>query len=450
MQTNDVETMGQMAALNSLVPELERLERLLADENADQVKALESFASDESLQRLKELAEQQRSEFDALDFIGSLRLGSGSNLWRDEEFHSNLLAWLLDPRASHGIRECFLTNFLRETCAQSGVQDADWTRASVIREWRNEVDDQLGFLDVLILNEEAHALCAIENKVFSSEHGEQLTRYRKALAGSYPDFTRHHVFLTPRGALPYREEEREFWQPSTYAAVLSIVQQIVDDNSSPVKKDVRSFLRQYATTLRRNIVPDPNTNIREMVREIYLQHKEAIDLIIEYKPDLEEEVKSVFRQAIDGQDELVADMESPKIIRFRSVDWDRIPGFKTGTGWSPSDSLITFEIHFGPGHPHFQLYLGPGSNDGLRAFVHQGVSQHPQTFSDAGKKYTPAWSRLDHRGPILSADYLDVWNPDAVREQITMWMSDFISNQFPAMNEVIVNCLCDYEAETGG
>lgn len=117
MQTNDAEDAGRTAALENLIPELAKLGQLLAEENANQVKTLESFASDADLQRLEELAEQQRSEFDALDFIGRLRLGSGSNLWSDEEFHSNLLAWILDPRESHGIGGSFLTNFLRETCA---------------------------------------------------------------------------------------------------------------------------------------------------------------------------------------------------------------------------------------------------------------------------------------------------------------------------------------------
>ena len=75
------------------------------------------------------------------------------------------------------------------------------------------------------MNETGSALCAIENKVFSSEHSEQLTRYRRALAERYPDFTRHHVFLTPGGIDAHLEEERRFWVPAAYATVLDIVQQ---------------------------------------------------------------------------------------------------------------------------------------------------------------------------------------------------------------------------------
>ena len=58
------------------------------------------------------------------------------------------------------------------------------------------------------MNVPAKFLCAIENKVFSSEHSEQLTRYRKALERDYPDFARRFVFLTPEGTNPYREKSK--------------------------------------------------------------------------------------------------------------------------------------------------------------------------------------------------------------------------------------------------
>ena len=69
------------------------------------------------------------------------------------------------------------------------------------REWEHVVHGQLGYLDILIVDESAQVLCAIENKTFSSEHHEQLTRYRNALEIAYPTFTRYHVFLTPHGGL---------------------------------------------------------------------------------------------------------------------------------------------------------------------------------------------------------------------------------------------------------
>lgn len=428
-----------------MVSALQGLERMITVELTDQIEALEKFAGDKLLMELGELFEEQRSEFDALDFIGQTRLGSGSSLWSWEEFHSGVLAWLLDPRQSHGIGDKFLSGFLTHAGVQTAEHFGDWSAASVQQEWLNEVDGEWGYLDILILNESEQTLCAIENKVFSGEHSEQLTRYRKALADSYRDFTRHHVFLTRRGTLPYREQEREYWMPTTYATVLNIVQQIVDDNSSPSKEDIRAFLRQYATTLRRNIVPDTSTNIREMVRAIYSGHKGAIDLIIQHKPDYIAEMKQAFRTVIKQQPEKwILDWEEREIVFFRSTDWDRFEAFKTGTGWGNLKSLVTFGFDLREECPTLIFTLGPGSDEHAREKIYQAANH-------VSREMKTSYTRLDVKGPILNDSEVENWmDEEATRAKIEAWVKNFAENEFPAMNEVIVNCLREYEAEQAG
>ncbi len=454
MQTNNTGDAGQTAALNRVVPALERLEQLLAEENASEVRALESFASDADLRRLKELAEQQRSEFDALDFIGRLRLERGRALWGWEEFHSGVLAWLLDPKQSHGISDKFLSGFLTRIGVQAAEHFIDWSTASVQQEWRNEVDGEWGYLDILILNEEAHALCAIENKVFSSEHSEQLTRYRKALERRYPDpsFSKRYVFLTRYGTLPFRPEEQKHWVPATYAIVLDVVNQIINGSENPVKEDVRSFLSQYATTLRRNIVPE--TNVRQLARQIYMEHKDAIDLIIQHKPNLIEEMKREFRAAIGDINEWSLDREDTGFIRFRSLAWNDFQIQETGTGWLPhSSALILFQINFRDGAmnlPYFDVGLSPAPDETFRRRLLDSAINKSGLFTPRDRSYQSGWIVLDAREYILEESDLKRWDDPSVRAKIHAWVKDFAENEFPAMNEVIVNCLREYEAETQG
>ena len=446
MQTNDAETAEQIAALESVAPKfgLERLEEMNDVEQMAQVKDLGNFSGDARLKELGWLYEEQRSEFDALDFIGRMRLDCGRDLWGWEEFHSGVLTWLLDPSGSHAMGDRFLTEFLRTVGALPEIQTADWSCAGIIPEWRNQVDGEWGYLDILILNDSEQILCAIENKVFSSEHSEQLTRYRKALADRYPDFTRYHVFLSPKGTSPYREKEREAWTPATYATVLNIIQRIVEDNDNPVKEDVRAFLSQYATTLRRNIVPDTNTNIREMVRAIYSEHKEAIELIIQHKPDYIAEMKERFRAAIKQQLKWIPDWEEPKIVFFRSADWDRFEAFKTGTGWGNPGSLVTFGFDLREDRPTLIFTLGPGSEERAREKIYQSASR-------VRGELRTSYTRLDVKGPILDdADVANWIDEEATRAKIEAWVKNFAENEFPAMNDVIVNCLREYEAEQNG
>ena len=430
------------------MPDLEELEESLAAERWCQVLALEQFALAEPLNELEKLIAEQRNEFDALDFMGQLRMGSGKPFWGDEEFQSNLLAWLLDPQRSHGTADYFLRSFLRQTDAPSRMLEADWSAAGVHREWINLVDGQWGYLDILVLNEAGQALCAIENKVFSSEHSEQLTRYRRALAERYPDFTRHHVFLTPGGIDAYLEEERRFWVPVAYATVLDIVQQIVDDKCNSVDENVRAFLQQYATTLRRNIVPD--TSIAQRARQIYLQHREVMDIIIENQIDWVAETKQMLKEAIAGQEIWRLDVEDGRFVRFRSADWDQFGSMQTGSGWAPrSGALLLFQFGFDDEVPWLNLALSTGNadNNPVRAKLFDAVRQHPTLFKVKTTSLIDGWVIL-HEEPdyiLDDADYGVRWDDGSVRDKIEAWVSDFAINRFPPMNQVIVDCLREYE-----
>lgn len=177
------------------------------------------------LAHLEQLIEEQRTEFDAFDFISRMFWGNeGARLWRNEEFQSNLLAWLLNPQGNHGAGDGFLKGFLRRTGAPAELVSADWDEATVVREWAHEVWGIEGRLGILILDETRGVLCAIENKISSTEHTDQLTRYRKALENWHGKLHRHHVFLSPNGVPPEQEEERKYWQAADYTTVFELVQ----------------------------------------------------------------------------------------------------------------------------------------------------------------------------------------------------------------------------------
>ena len=438
---------AQMSALHSVSPSLEQLERMLEADRVRQGEGLQEFVVDESLERLEKLSEDQRSEFDALDFIGRLSLGTGRGLWGSEEFHSRVLAWLLDPRESHGLCDRFLRRFLLRAGVQPAGRSSDWSATEVIREWSNEVDEQRGFLDILVVNEAQQVLCAIENKVFSREHNEQLTRYRRALKNHYPTFTRHHLFLTPEGTQPSGEKEKEHWTPVTYSMVFDIVQQIVENNDNATTDGVGPFLRQYATSLRRNIMPE--TSVSQLARSIYLEHRKAIDLIAANKPDWVAEAKQWLKEAVAQQEKWQLDWEDSRFVRFRSTDWE-YDVMHTGTGW-PSGALLLFQFRFEREFFRFDLGLAKGNdaNNPLRQKLFDTVWRHPRHFRPKTYSLSDDWAVLhDEPDYILDdADYGAGWDDGTTREKLEKWIADFAANRFPAMNEVIVNCLCKYEAE---
>ena len=133
---------AQISDLHSVSHGLEQLEKELAAGRVKQIEGLRNFEADENLERLRKLAEHQRSEFDAFDFIGRLSVGTGRGLWGSEDFHSRVLVWLLDPGESHGLGDSFLKSILLSAGVQPEDLPSDWSATVVTREWPNIVDGQ--------------------------------------------------------------------------------------------------------------------------------------------------------------------------------------------------------------------------------------------------------------------------------------------------------------------
>ena len=218
-----------------------------------------------------EQLERLLAEFDAFAFLG---------VSTSENTHSDVLAWLLDPMENHLAGDYYLKKFLLETGAatQEEITSYDWSATTVQREWHNVVDEQIGYLDILVVNDKVPFVYAVENKICSKEHGDQLTHYRMALEKNFGGFRRSYLFLSPRGVLPNLPDEHQFWKPVDYGKVLTLVEATLEEAIGLANDGVAAFLRQYSTCLRRTVAP--NTELRKLATRIYLRHKEAVELII--------------------------------------------------------------------------------------------------------------------------------------------------------------------------
>lgn len=396
------------------------------------------------LARLEQLVEEQRTEFDAFDFISRMFwVSEGTRLWRDEEFQSNLLAWLLDPRGDHGAGDAFLKGFLRCTGAPAELVSADWEGATVIREWANEVCGIEGRLDILILDETRGVLCAIENKIFSAEHTCQLTRYRKALENRYGRCNRHHVFLSPNGVLPEKKEDRKYWKAANYTTVFELVQQLARSEAVAIRQDVRGFLTQYATTLRRNIMPD--TSAAQTARKVYLEHRALFDLILRSRPDYGAELKRRLREAIEDHADLKLSGETSNYLGFVPTAWDKLEAQRTST-----DSifpLLTFGFFITADNAFLNFGMYPGSDPSIRRKVFEAISQNAGVFNDAGGGFQDGWIRFHSTDYILSDSDHDNWDLTATQTKIVDWVSHFTEAHVREISRVIEDCLGNFRPQ---
>ena len=406
-------------------------------ESAGQISALEKFdTNNPNLEELGRLAK----EFDAFSFLG---------LSHVEKTHSDILAWLLNPRENHGAGDYFLRDFLGEAVGATlqEVRSYDWSGTTVRKEWPNEVDGTPGFLDILVLNQEENFVCAIENKISSEEHSEQLTRYRKAVEARYPHARRIHLFLSPAGTPPFRPEDRAFWIPVDYGKVLKSVEATLREGVDRENHAVAGFLRQYTTTLRRNIVPD--TRVQQMATRIYLQHREALDLIIRHRDAYIGDLKGFCEEAIRQQGGWILDSPQEKLVGFFHNDWKRFNSFRAGKGWNrESDAALRFHFDLrDTASVNLILTIPEGDREDVtRRELFDMAKRHPDLFDHKGSRYggeyTGSWIRLHVSEPVLSKEYFVNWDREAARQKILHWVEDFAAHphKFPAMNNAIVAC----------
>ena len=431
-----------MAIEIGLFPSREEEEELeeMAEAQA-QISALRKLEADPCLAQLGETL----VEFDALAVLG---------VSRREEAHSNVLAWLLDPKGNHMLGDFFLAEFLCaiDPCMAEQIRNSDWANTEVQREWHCVVDGKPGSLDILVLNEDTEFACAIENKLLSGEHSNQLRRYRKALEAAYLGFNVSHVFLTRRGNHARLVKEQKFWQPIDHGLVLRLVEVTLEHGPMPANGEVVAFLRQYQKTLRRRIVPE--TEMRRIANDLYRRHREAIDLIVNQKEAHLRDLRKICKGAIELHEDWqpIGEKSRGKLIGFIDASWEAFSSFHTGKGWADHSDCLTvlmFDLRV-EGQLTVILAFEQGTEQCARKSLYDKTKgQHPGIFNQKGKKgeYQEDGSiRLYTSEPILSeCDIFDGDRPDW-QEKLEKWVSAFVENEYPEMNRIILASLEDMEA----
>lgn len=147
-----------------------------------------------------------------------------------EENSSNLLAWLLDPRESHGQGNKFAKHLLK-ACADNGkiyaytagernknidVEKREyfknavvWTEYPVTDCWGGRNGKINGRIDILLVDAENDLAMVIENKYGSQEHDNQCRTYKKALmqlCKNRPEMKFVFIYLNVTGEGSSQEE----------------------------------------------------------------------------------------------------------------------------------------------------------------------------------------------------------------------------------------------------
>lgn len=274
---------------------------------------------------------------------------------RNEIRHSNVLAWLLNPNENHGLGDSYIRKFVQNLTLNSkhhsNIFDLlllDFYSFSVYREWKN--------IDILLISKDEKVVIAIENKVGSHEHNNQLYRYKEILNKEFADYKSILIYLTPDGDCPSDTD----WDILTYESIVENLEDIRD--RTELLPDVSLMISNYIDTIRRDIVND--TQLIEICNKIYNKHKKALDLIYEYridnKKDVEEIRKTLQKFSESGRIIYLDDGTDTYIPFYTKEMTDFLPNLANDNGsWNDEH---TYRFWLSPGEKLQVVFELGGSN----------------------------------------------------------------------------------------
>ena len=212
--------------------------------------------------------------------------------------HSNFLAWLFDSDCNGDIGNCCLKMFLKELKNISDIFSN--INLNMFFKNKNIVKREVKYKDILIESEEYKKVIVIENKIYSSEHSDQLNRYYNEVLQDekYFNYDKYFVYLTLSGEMPEREEDRNIWVPFSYKQILEILQNLLNKKRGKISSSIQLLLQDYKEILEDKMEKSMNRIVE--YRNLYDKYP---DIALEFKsyiPDIEERLR-IQREYINGQ-----------------------------------------------------------------------------------------------------------------------------------------------------
>ncbi len=367
---------------------------------------------------------------------------------RTEIRHSNMLAWLMDPNERHGLGDEVLRGMMDYSSVFS-IQD--YRSFSIRREWN--------FIDLMAVSETEKAILCVENKIDTGEHDDQLTRYKKLVDDTWPDYRRVFVYLTPTGKT---SSDPEHWIAMGYEVILKIIDAALAGKQLSPEADL--IIRNYTDTIRRHVIRDDSirktcgeiyrkhrtaleqiwsksvgTDERKAVEEISLKYQAALDLIWKYRPSKESDhIADTIHlwaklQTEDGKIEMAPDNTTNATTRFKTKYMSSLlPDVEGGRSAWKTENFYFYEIRNQAGVREHEVYiqLSVGS---------QGIPDDLRKTCDLINRYFPANQKKEDWDYRINFSTKHIFiSEDADDEAIINQLDALLEDVFSFENELAI------------
>jgi hypothetical protein len=377
--------------------------------------SVKSFANSDDFKKLETLL----GEYNIFEAIG---------MTSQEIRHSVFLSFLLSPLQNHGLGDIFLKATL--CLADCEIDKLDLSGTIIKREWHN--------IDIFAINEPNQIAVIIENKIYSDESGNQLERYYEIVNKYYPNYQMICIYLTREGNLP----SHSAFQAISYHQLTKEIERLAENHSVDIEPTARITMSHYVRMLRRHLLNDVET--RKLCRDIYKQHKQAIDLIIKNIPQFEKQLHKEALRLVENTPELILDWDKygVRFFTFCPHSWDGvIPRRIKEDSWkwgSNTGRGLLFQFDIQRHEMSCRLHIRYPSPDNQRKL--EDIT-----------KANPSWF-IPPRPIIGYEDIIEIYERiilteariaeatfDELLGDFNTWWTDFITTDLPAIEAIFVD-----------
>lgn len=329
-----------------------------------------------------------------------------------ELVHSNLIAWFFSTDNNYGVGYYFFKEFIKTLRKRYNhnnlifqlekLSDHDIYNMEVFREKLRT--------DILIKFKNAKIMIVIENKIFSSEHSNQLKKYQKIVENTYGKKYQYlYLYLTPEG---YPPKNSTNWLPLSYFEINEILHSI--------KKEVINyeFIESYQRILEDKILK--KGLLAKEALSIYKNNRQVFDFIFnlidkkELSSDfIQDELtkslsklnlkflrgqKKYINFTIDGISEYIGDYGDGTWITDHPKEYFSL---ELVLEWNKDDLLKV----------RLKAVVGPTINDSLKKLSQFLITNNNQLFKISGKlgykRHTTVYSEIIYSSKSNVFDHED-------------------------------------------
>lgn len=246
-----------------------------------EIRDLIDLENDTNFQQLN----QQVNSFNTLKIL---------KLENHEIRHSNILAWLLNPKENHNLSDYFLRKVMEHLLLMDensgniqfqkvgGILNHSLVDSHVYREVKT---DKNRYIDLLIVNQQLKTVFIIENKFYSSESVNQLNDYLEFTRHTFENFTIIPIYLTLNGEEPSNSN----YFILTYEKIEVILHTILMLYKDRLNNNVYQFIVDYNQILKEKFYPNQDQIVQAI--DIYRNHKQTIDVLFEETVSLHKQLQ---------------------------------------------------------------------------------------------------------------------------------------------------------------